>query len=194
MRGRRYMDVSRVLNPGDISDESKWLAGFINWSEDFFLDQMSLTDYERTKFKEELSYIRRDIKNGHLLGFVGPFINDAHWLVHKKLYKQRYTIRNIFYLNPQKKCKCLFLEIEEYDSSFKDFFLSLHSLKRTGQMCPICGCSTCTVQVEEVTYPDIPKKAFLTAQCNNSQCRDVGKKMNEQDYLEELKKMCAKEM
>jgi hypothetical protein len=197
------MDVSQILNPGDRSDESKWLAGFINWREDFFLDQMSLHNYERTKLKEELSYIRRDIEKGILLSSIGWYRKNLGWLHHYKRYphiqtepyEREYVINNIFYYSESKnERRCLFLEIQEHKSDYKDFFLSLNNSKKTGQICPICCSRSCTVQVEVVPYPDIPKEAFLTAKCNNPQCRDVGKNINELDYWKELEKMCVKEI
>jgi hypothetical protein len=158
---------------------------------------MGLNDYEKKKLKETLSYIRRDIENNTRLSQIGPYREDLNWLLHKIPYPktvpldQGYEIRNIFYLNPKNKHKCLFLEIEDYNSNFEDFFLSLNNPEKTGQLCPICGSLSCTVQME--TYPDTPKKAFLTAQCNNPQCRAVGQKIHELEYRNELEKLCAKE-
>jgi len=192
------MDVSQILNSGNVSDESRWLAGFINWREDFFLDKMSLNDYERKKFKDEISYKRQDIKNGTLLSSIGTYNEDLNWLFHTITYPnteavpfgQKYSIRNIFYLNLKNERRCLFLEIQEHKSNFKDFFLDLNNLEKTGLLCPICDSLKCTVKI--VTYRDIPEKAFLTAQCYNHQCSYVNKKINELDYWNELAKICKK--
>jgi hypothetical protein len=195
------MDVSQILNPDDRSDESKWLASFINWREDFFADQMRLDKNEKMKFKEKISNQRCDIENGISQSSIGMYRENLHWLVHTMPYphietvpfEQKYSIRNIFYLNSKNEHRCLFLEIQDHKSDFKDFFLSLNNMEKTGLLCPICGSSACTVQV--VTYLGIPKKkAFLTAQCGNPQCRDVGRKINELDYRKELEKACANEI
>lgn len=195
------VDMSQVLDPYSIfnKDKCKWLKSFMDWRIEFFLSKMHFSKSEENKFKNLVLDKQHDIENNLPQILDIEYREDLLWFVNSMSYpftqsiqdEQRFTVRNIYLYNEHnKKVYFLFLEIEEYNSPFKDFFLNIENAAITGKTCPICNQNNCTVQV--VIYPDNPKKPFLKASCNNSQCKEHGNIINEIDYWKELEKSFLK--